>query len=353
VRDRGLAWWTAVLAFLNVAGALVAVPVVRDQGLTAQATEGVSFASGAGSRLLVASCSGLVEVDVDARSIQPLALPEAPDCQQHRTLVRRKDAVVVLGQETAFAVPVDPSKPTLALAKARSVFPSLAADRVWLVTQTRDADGSGVAPLARELRLDGRVTAGGVRMAFGRVPHAAVPGGFVTVGFRSGGEVAVVDGGGTVRRRLTDPGLLVDTTGEVVGWVEGRGQGRLLIGDAGAGGPPRRADLPPGIVAFGGAGAFSPNGVTLALAAVAADGSHHLALVDVATGSASVVPGTGPAPPLSSVAWSPDGQRVFSARSVAPEGSYRIDAFTLGQPGAEALPLPFLRGQGPASLAVL
>lgn len=255
----------------------------------------------------------------------PVVLPcgDTPFC-----LIGSGDRLVISG--VGRTVALDPSgdtKPTTSgIGHGWITVPSQEPGRVWLGILKRGARPSATLSEFREVDLDGR-TLRVVPAPDGRWAAASVSDGLLFVNR-------------TLRlwsfdeRRFTQqiPGRIpADTNGDLVascGWP----CLRFAITDT-ATGETTRVAPPDGFGWTGGSeGAFSPDG-SLVVLPVSHDPrgirSHNdaLALVDVSSGTAELVPGTTELDSqYRAMTWSPDGQRLYFVADPATIRSYRLGA---------------------------
>ena len=278
--------------------------------------------------LLLDGGDGLLRVDLDAGSLRAVPMPGPPpgaDADGVGGLVRRDGAVVVVRGGAAW-VAGRRGRPVARLGAASYALASTAPRRVWLVEETGDPDRWF---RAREVTLDGRVTAAGV-LPLGRRPAAAVAGGLLLGVTGADGGLAVWDARSGRSRQLVAAAspVVVAAHRGLVAWVDGQ---TLHLTDL-AGGRDRPVPAPAGSDGFAAAaGAFSPDGRLLAAFTQPGLASRPaLALVAVARAAAWRVAGSDGAladrcsPCL---AWAPAGGWVFFTR-LGPGfgiGAYRVD----------------------------
>jgi hypothetical protein len=303
------------------------------------------------TELLLGAEDGLLRVDLDARAVRAVPLPDGP-AGSDGGLVGRPGAVVAVRGGVAWAAPARPGRPVTWLGPAAYALASARPGQVWLVERTGDPDRWF---RVREVALGGpdgraRVVARGT-LALARRPVAGVRGGLLVTLPGPGGGLAVWDqASGRVRPRLAAASpLVLGTSGHTVAWVDGPD---LHLGDLASG---RNRVVPPplGSDGFAPAGAFSPDGRTLAtVTRVGSSARPALALVAVDWALAMRVAGSEGAladrcsPCL---AWAPAGDWVFFNRLGPRLG---IGAYRLGRPRAATLDLD-VPGSYPPSFASL
>jgi hypothetical protein len=217
--------------------------------------------------------------------------------------------------------------------------PSARADRVWVTVPNRKG---GAPRLIREVTAGGRVTVPDVALPY---RNAKSGGGFPVVAFR--GQLGLSTGS-LLGLRLWNPqsrrpGSKIRHGGH------GPTFGNLLARGSYAGphihltnvaiGRDRSIRLPSGYAGFDTpAATFSPNGHLLAVPVSHKQGflgARRLALIHVATGSVSIVPGSKVDRGAGFVTWSSDGRRVFmSGASYGPQSEGQIVAYRLSEPAA-------------------
>jgi hypothetical protein len=357
----GLGGVVALLLAARAAGPLVgpvpAATLAPPPGVAEAASAGAAVGRAAGldgrttTELLLGAEEGLFRVDLDARAVRAVPLPDG-HAGGDGGLVGRAGAVVAVRGGVAWAAPDRPGGPVAWLGPAAYALASARPNRVWLVEQTGDPDRWF---RVREVALGGpdrpaRVVARGT-LALGRRPVAGVPGGLLVTLLGPGGGLAVWDqGSGRVRPRLAAASpVVVATRGLTVAFVDGA---ELHLGDLGSG---RDRVVPPpyGSDGFAPAGAFSPDGRTLAaITRVGFSTRPALALVAVDWALAMRIAGSEGAladrcSPC--VTWAPAGDWVFFNR-LGP--GLAIGAYRLGRPRAATLDLE-VPGSYPPSFASL
>lgn len=276
-----------------------------------------------GVRLLLARAGAVDLVDLDANTIttHPVeGLSPRPDDSRYfasPVVVRRGDHLVFQSGETTSAVPLNFSAPPRPLGPSVLFLASVAEDRVWLVSRAGDG-----APSVREVDLGGRPAGAAATLPPDWTPRAAVQGGLVLI--RNGRFQVWDPATGQVRFSSEDGVDVLASGGRLVAWryyCDGpfcpihltdvvTGRDTVVYPDA----------IPSGA----GAGAFSPDGRTLAFSA-------QLAVPDPRSGTAPAVGfvdvESGRASFASSVAdfglftWSASGRWVFSAGPGGGPGS--------------------------------
>lgn len=308
------------------------------EGSSKPGGETVSGAASRSSRLLFLAGDGeLTVVDVDARSVEVLEVPQLRPGDPPFRIVRRGSKLVLYGGDT-YAVDLDLRSPPQRLGKSWFFIPSSKPDRVWLAILDPESPET-VRALAgvREVTVEGRVTVPEVTPPGGRWPVGAVDDALVFES-RSGGLEVWDPRTGELRRWL--PGASMGTThGDLLAWCDAAYE-TLHVTDVVTG--TARAVAPPeGFVAFDcWSGVFSPDGTLLAVPVTAGRGpeaERTLALVDVQRGAARAVAGSGVEPPYVYIAWASSGESVFV--SGGDRYDRRILEYRLGDERAVSLPV--------------
>ena len=212
--------------------------------------------------------------------------------------------------------------------------PSSAPDRVWvgIADETRD-DGRLVT--VREVATDGRITVADTDPPDGEWPVAAV-GRYLV--FHRGGELSVWDPATGRQVDRVAGGFQIAWLGDLLASCGGDCD-ELHLYDV-VDGSTRMLSPPAGAVGFEAfQGAFSPDGRTLAVAALLGEGpdaDRGLALVDVDTGRIELVDGATVATPSVFIDWAPSGDTVFIAGG-QDAGRRRLVAYRIGDATATVL----------------
>jgi hypothetical protein len=342
----------AGLLALRAAAPFVAPPPAEPPpapAVAVAATRPQPLAEATGASLFLNADDGLLRVDLDRGRVRRVPLPGGATAGDNG-LVERDGVVVAVRGGIAYRTGGPAGLAATPLGPASYAFASARPGRVWLVEETGDPArwfrvreialgpapaGPGPAP-ARALPLERR-------------PVAATPGGLLVNLVGPGGGLATWDPRtGRLERRLAadTPLAAVAASGPAVAWVEGSA---LHLGDL-ASGRARVVAPPPGTDGFAAAGAFSPDGRTLAAVTQAGFSTRPaLALVAVDRAGATRVAGSEGA--LSDrcspcVAWAPDGDWVFFGR-LGP--GFAVGAYRLGRPQAVTVPVD-VPGAFPPSL---
>ena len=290
------------------------------------------------ARLFLAGDGELTVVDVDAAQATVHRVPElAPGDPRYR-IVRRADQLVLFGFDT-YVVDVDLSSPPRKLGDSWFFIPGAEPDRVWL-TELDPASPETERALAavREVSVDGHATFPGVRPPGGRWPAAAAGNALV---FEDGKGGLELWNPATGEFTLRLPGAeLGPSQGDFLAWCEREGAS-LHVTDIRSGGD-QTIDPPAGFAALEcQSGAFSPDGATLAVAVAlevgALEAERTLALVDLEDGVATPVEGSSIHPHYGFVAWSAEGDRVFTTGGSPAER--RLLQYRLGEPSAVSIPV--------------
>jgi WD40 repeat protein len=290
------------------------------------------------ARLFLAGDGELTVVDVDVARAEVHELPVfAPGDPLYR-IVRRGDKLVVFGFDT-YVLDVDLRLPPRKLGDSWFFIPSAEPDRVWLSQLDRNSPETRRAiATVREVSVAGRVTFPAVRPPRDEGPLTAV-GDALVFGTRQGGLELWNPSTGEFTRRFEDA-YLGPTQGTLLAWCEDEGRVLHVI-DVGSG-DDRTIEPPQEFATFDcWSGAFSPDGKTLAVAALyegAYDDDRTLALVDLGDGEATPINGSSVGAPYVYVAWSSAGDRVFMSGS-GPGGRRVLLQYRLGALSAVRIPV--------------
>jgi hypothetical protein len=267
-----------------------------------------------------------------------------PDPNDQTVLFRQGAHTVLVANGRAWAVPAGQASPRRLLGPAVAALPSLADDRVWLVTIRFETPKRWYSLLEVSL-ADGRARTRWT-LPLQAAPVAVLPSGVLTRTFHDDLQV-VAPGSGRVRALLDRAATFVDARGDRVAWLADRdlhvrdlktGVHMVVPPPPGSpdwyalGGPVRRAGCCYGL------GAFAPDGRTLAVyARVAGPAAPGLAVVDLVRGRAVLLPGSEGAIPngrLPCLAWASNGWLYFFAVGPAVTS---IGAWRPGAPAAGLL----------------
>jgi hypothetical protein len=256
---------------------------------------------------------------VDAASGTISSIP-SPGAGRVRVL-RQGSYIILLASDGGAAVQgTDLGSRQLRLADSLDVLPSPRSNRIWLVTQGNTAPEQ--AFVLREVDLAGNRQLRRWTLPYDAEPVAVVPQGVVTRDLQNGFEVRDPRG-----RRIVDLGrdlTFLDRHGSLLAYLDDR---RLHLHDLASGvdrtvAPPAGARswfaLGPPLPGMGCClqlGSFSPDASTLAVfTELAGPGEPGLSIVDVATGRARLLPGSGGATPVACqpcLGWSRGGWLFF------------------------------------------
>jgi hypothetical protein len=292
-------------------------------------------------RLYLAGDGELWIVDVAAERTRHLALRQlSPGDPPHRVI--RRGRRLVLWGFTTYVADLAFRRPLRTLARGSWFFiPSAHPDRVWIayLDPRSPATVRGLRAV-REVTAAGRVTVPSVRPPGGRWPQRAFASGLLFFSGARGDKPTLWDPvTRTVVRRLPRRPLgdLGPTYGDVLAscptWC---GSLRLTNVRTGA-----RRDIPAprGFRFEAWLAAFSPGGRRIATPVrrrrASEDTPRRLALVDIARGSARMVPGSVVPPGYTLVAWSASGRHVFITGGER-FGKRTIAAYRLGAVRARA-----------------
>jgi hypothetical protein len=256
---------------------------------------------------------------VDAASGAVSSIP-SPGAGRVRVL-RQGSYMILLARDGGVAAQrADRSSRQFPLGEAIDVLPSPRSDRVWLVTQGETTPDQAYE--LREVDLASRRALRRWTLPYDAEPVAVVPEGVVTRDLQNSFEVRNPRGERLIRlgRDLT----FIDRHGSLIAYLDDRllhlrdlatGLDRTVPPPAGARswfalGPPL-----PGVGCCLQVGAFSPDARNLAVfTELAGPGEPGVTIVDVATGRARVLPGSGGATPLACqpcLGWTDSGWLFF------------------------------------------
>jgi hypothetical protein len=295
---------------------------VTQKGQTTSAPVGTRLSLGGREPIVVNPASGAVsEITADA--------------DDQTVLFRQGAHTVLVANGHAWAIPAGQTRPRRLLGAAAVVLPSLADDRVWLVT-VRFGEPRRWYRLVEVSLADGRVRTRWT-LPLQAAPVAVLPSG-VLVRTVDDDLRVVAPGSGRVRTLLARAATFIDARGDRVAWLAG---GDLHVRALGTGAelviaPPQGS---PNWYALGepvrragcchGLGAFAADGRILAVyTRVAGPGAPGLAIVDLERGQAALLPGSEGAIPggrLPSLAWASNGWLYFftSGPAVPSIGAWR------------------------------
>jgi hypothetical protein len=298
----------------------------------------VQGATAASLRLYLAGDEELWIVDVAAERVRHVPLRELAAGDPPHRIVRRGRRLVLWGYTTYVADPGFRRPPRTLASRSWFFIPSAHPDRVWVAFLDRRSPETVRALRAvREVTAGGRVTVADVRPPGGHWPQRAFASGLLLATDEADDAYALWDPATrNVLRRLPRHAIgdLGPAYGDVLASCPAPCRAlRLTNVRTGA-----RRDLP----APRGFGfevweaAFSPDGRQLAAPVRqrgAGEGApRQLALVDLASGTARVVPGSRVPRGYTLVAWSASGRHVFITG-----GARTITAYRLGATRARAL----------------
>jgi hypothetical protein len=268
------------------------------------------------------SLGGRQPILVDPASGTVTPLPFNP---QSRTALFRQGAhTVFVSNERAWAAPAGRAAPLRPLGRALTALPALADDRVWLVDAHYEGPESQLYELVEVGLGDGR-THTRWTLPYQAAPVAVLPSGVLARDPEDNLQV-VAPGSGRVRARLARAATFIDARDGRVAWVEGRD---LHVRDLASGAdtvvppPPGSPDWyaiggpVPRVACCYGLGAFDRDGRRLAVyTRLAGPGAPGVAVVDLARGSAALLPGSEDATPtgcLPCLGWASNGWLYFFA----------------------------------------
>lgn len=271
----------------------------------------------------------LLVVDVASGRVRPAPTPIAGGDPPYQ-LARSGDRLVMYGGNRTYSVSLDMRFSRLDLGESWYFVPSATEGRVWLMVLDSASPVRDLAAV-REVAVDGGITLAPEARPPSRGPSilAAVDAGLL---YQERERLALWDPrSDRVLLRLPGP-FVADTHANLVAWCDA-GCARFHITDAGTG-----EDMP---VAPGEDfhfeetynGAFSPNGRVLALPVQTSIGETGVALVDVESARARLIPGAVLDPSYQAMAWSPDGKWLFLAAE-----DRRISAYSFSDERLVLLP---------------
>lgn len=288
------------------------VPVTTGADTTLQpeppATQSV-FSEATGAVLVFDDgLAGIISLDLDDGRVERRPLDGQRAGDPNYRLLRVGNSLVV-GWGEIHALPVDTLEGGL-LGRATIFIPAVELDTVWLIDYPGGRIGQGT-PTYRQVRLDGDeiVSAAGLDPAMVYPAHG-IPGGIVHE--TDSGITIWYPDAETVRIPGSGPGFVADVSDDLIAWCEGEctlhlteiGGGDTVVPSPG----PDRSFEPR-------SARFSPDGRLLAVVIgdpgpIGPDSTGAIAVIDVASGEATVV--TGPLLPRPSyIGWSPDGRHLF------------------------------------------
>jgi len=258
-------------------------------------------------------------IDPASGSITPIP----PVADKVVNLFRQGSFTVLVADGRAWAVPAGKAGPRRLLGRAELVLPAAAEDRAWLV-DTRFGAPEQFHDLAEVGLADAH------RYAHWTLPYQVTPLAVLRSGVLANdldGDLVVVEpGSGRVRKRLAREATFLDVRGDRVAWVAGV---LLYVRDL-ASGTTTAVPPPPGSAGWYGSGrpvswagccyglgAFAPGGPWLAVYThLAGPRALGLAIVDLGTGRAALLPGSENAIPSGgqpSLGWAANGWLFFFA----------------------------------------
>jgi len=293
----------ALAALAALAALLATAALGRDRD--ARIAHAAAAVSPSGDRLVLSmgAPERIVVLDVGTGAVSELSLPGGTLCRSRLFVVGDRILFVAPGRSGGRVMSVDLAlreRPRW-IATADVVAPSAVPGRVWLATRGPDPHGHW---LVRELA----VSSGATTLAPRRAPSlrilGAISDGLVLEGRRS---VFVWDPRTGRRSRSTPGPYLLATRGSQVASCGGR-CATLLVADGQRGQvvhAPRRTRFTPG------GAAFSSDGTTLSVALTTPAGAR-VALVDMAAGVTTLVPGVRVGP-YAALGWTPSLNELYVA----------------------------------------
>jgi hypothetical protein len=308
---RSLNGLVAVAAmFCLVAAACADEPAVRPR--LAESAEPL--------RLYLAGDGQLAVVDVEAQTARVIQLGElAPGDPPYR-IARRGRSLVFYGRDATYAIGLDVRPPPRRIHASWFFIPSAAENRVWVGLLDPDSPETVRALSAvAEVTEEGVVTVAPTPPPNGRWPVAAVSAGLLFER-RTGGLDLWDPAPGRILRRIAGAST-GPTHRNLLAWCDA--DQHLHITDVASGTVVAAVAPPSGFRAFGcQSGAFAPDGLTLAVPVSSSTdpaAPHGLALIDVASGRATVVAGSQVPGGYVLTAWASSGKHVFLTGGSPPQ----------------------------------
>jgi hypothetical protein len=296
--------------------ALAAVVITTAMGSGCGAYSQAGGAAQEPATLFLAGDGEMWVVDVADEDARQLAIRRlAPGDPPHRIAVRG-DRLVFWGYDTLTTPVADPSRELETLAKDSWIWiPSDDPEAVWVgfLDNKRPNRARRLAEL-REIDADGTVLTRGVEPPDGSWPHVAMTAGLIFESPGRGVYLMDPDTGSVIRsfphREIGDKG---PAQGSVL--ASSTHDGRQMILTDFATGEQRPLAAPNGFAFEGWSAEFAPDGELLGVPMYPADrgdgAPRRLALVSLADGEVSIVPGSEVAAGYVMVAWSASGAQVF------------------------------------------
>jgi hypothetical protein len=293
-----------------------------------------SAATGLGDDRLFLSGDGEAwVVDPATETVRHMLIPElSPGDPPHR-VVRRGNVIVAWGYRTLILDPRQDWAPRVLASDSLIFIPSAAPDRVWVSILDEEHPEHGMQAV-REMTVEGVVTVPDTRPPDGNLPIAAVNQGLV---FQEQTGLLVWDPrAGTVVDRLSGEFPLA-WEGDLLAWCD-HGCEAVHITDFGTG-EDVVVPSPPGTSGFEALqGAFSPDGTTLAVALrlnAGSDADRQLGLIDVVTGSMTLVDNATVDTGYVFIDWAPSGRSVFITGGQVAQR--RVVEYRIGEAAAEVV----------------
>ncbi|MGZ8632019.1 MAG: hypothetical protein ACXWZF_13810 [Actinomycetota bacterium] len=326
-RKAGAGVMGAALALVVIAGAWTAAERRDERSVPPVTPVAVATAD----RLFLAGDGEAWVVDPASLTVRHLSMPQLPPGDALHRVVRRGEVLVAWAYETLLLDPNDPTKTRVLVPDSLYFIPSSAPDRVW-VAIADEARDDGRLSAVREVATDGEITVPDTLPPDGAWPIAAVGRNLV---FQRDNELIVWDPASGREVGRLEGGFQIAWQGDLLASCGGRCS-ELLVTDVADGGeltisPPAGAA---GFEAF--QGAFSPDGTTLAVAAILGedpDADRRLALIDLDTGRIELVDGATVATPYVFIDWAPSGDTVFIAGGQDADHRQLV-AYRIGDPRA-------------------
>ena len=298
-----------VLVILVVAAGCGSSPERRD------GPDGGREPPGRSPRLVLAGDGEAWVVDVAAEKVRHMRLPELVGGDPPYRIVRRRDRLVAWGYTTYLLDPDLRRRPKPLVRGSWFFIPSARQNRVWIAFLDPESPETARGLRAvREMTVDGKVTVADARPPGGRWPQAATTAGLLFSNGDSKLEIWDPVAGRVVR--TLDAGAIGDlgpTHGNLLASCTGRCD-RLRLTDVRTG-HARLIAAPEGYAFEPWTGQFAPSGGVLGLAARPIGrgprAERRLALVQIRSAAARLVPGSEVRGGYTFVTWAPSGQDLF------------------------------------------
>jgi hypothetical protein len=306
---------------IHVAVLALGVVLVVDVGCGDDQGDPERMPSAESPRLFLAGDGELWTVDVERERVEHREMPQLSPGDPPYRIVRRGERLVLWGY-TTYALDSEFEGRPRPIARDSWIFiPSAAPDRVWVgFLDPASPETERALRALREVSAEGEVTVADVRPPGGAWPELALASGLLfSVDRREGGHSLEIWDPETERvvQRLSEAEIGSPATAYgdfLVSCIEPCDE--LLLTDVGEEQEPRSLPAPSGLLFDYWEAEFAPDGEVIAVPAHErgdGEGDRQLALVDVASGRATVVDSSTVPAGYNFVAWSASGQHVFLA----------------------------------------